>query len=47
MANLNLAIDDRLDEDFRKEVVKRYGMKKGNIKRAIEEALKQWINDGK
>jgi hypothetical protein len=47
MANLNLAIDDKLDDAFRTAVVNRYGMKRGNIKLAIEEALKQWIDNGK
>lgn len=43
MASLNLVIDDKLDEEFRKKVVKRYGMKRGNIKKAVEEALQDWI----
>jgi hypothetical protein len=43
MARINLVIDDELDEQFRNEVAKRLGMKKGNIKIAIEEAMKDWI----
>lgn len=43
MARINLVIDDELDEQFRNEVAKRLGMKKGNIKIAIEDALKKWI----
>jgi hypothetical protein len=43
MARINLVIDDELDEQFRNEVAKRLGMKKGNIKIAIEEAIRQWI----
>ena len=43
MASLNLMIDDKLDEQFRKEVVKRYGMKRGNIKKAVEEAISDWV----
>jgi hypothetical protein len=43
MARINLVIDDELDEQFRIEVAKRLGMKKGNIKIAIEEALHLWI----
>lgn len=46
MARINLVIDDDLDEQFRNEVAKRLGMKKGNIKIAIEEAMKSWINQG-
>jgi len=43
VARINLVIDDELDEQFRKEVANRLGMKKGNIKIAIEEALRHWI----
>jgi hypothetical protein len=46
MARINLVIDDELDEQFRSEVAKRLGMKKGNIKIAIEEALRIWIKKG-
>lgn len=43
MAHINLVIDDGLDDQFRKEVARRLGMKKGNIKIAIEEAIKDWV----
>lgn len=45
MARIILTIDDNLDKQFRNEVNKRYGMKKGNIKIAIEDAIQQWINN--
>lgn len=44
MARINLAIDDELDKQFRNEVNRRLGMKKGNIKIAIEEAMKAWMD---
>lgn len=44
MASINLSIDDELDKQFRDEVNKRMGMKKGNIKKAIEEAMREWID---
>lgn len=44
MARIILTIDDELDKQFRNEVNRRFGMKKGNIKVAIEDALKKWIN---
>ncbi len=47
MARIILSIDDELDKQFRDEVAKRLGMKKGNIKIAMEEAIKDWINKGK
>jgi len=46
MARINLVIDDELDQQFRNVVAKRLGMKKGNIKIAIEQALKEWIKKG-
>jgi hypothetical protein len=46
MAYINLSIDDELDKQFRNEVAKRLGMKKGNIKIAIEEAMRDWVGKG-
>jgi hypothetical protein len=46
MARINLVIDDELDEQFRNEVAKRLGMRKGNIKIAIEEAIRDWVEKG-
>jgi hypothetical protein len=44
MARFNLMIDDKLNEEFRKEVFNRMGMKRGNIQFAVEQALQDWIN---
>lgn len=46
MARLNLVIDDEIDKQFREEIQKRIGMKKGNIKIAMEEAMKDWVKKG-
>jgi hypothetical protein len=43
MARLNMVIDDELDEQFRTAVAKRLGMKKGNLQKAAEEALRLWL----
>ena len=43
MAYINLSIDDELDKQFRNEVNKRLGMKKGNLKVAIEEAMRDLV----
>lgn len=43
MPYINVPINDELDKRFRNEVNKRLGMKKGNIKIAIEQALELWI----
>lgn len=44
---LIVEIDDKLDEDFRNTLVKAKGFKKGVIKEALEEALKDWIRNNK
>ena len=40
---MNIVLDDKLEEQFRRAVFQRKGMKKGNISEALEEAIKQWI----
>ncbi|MGA8085473.1 MAG: hypothetical protein WB988_26750 [Candidatus Nitrosopolaris sp.] len=37
-------IMDGLDEKFREAVYKRYGLKKGAIKIALEEAIRLWLS---
>jgi len=36
-------LPDDLDKEFIDTVYDRLGMKKGNIKKAIEEAIRDWI----
>jgi hypothetical protein len=43
MGRINIAIDDTIEKEFRMEVGKRLGAKKGSIKIAIEDAIKLWI----
>jgi hypothetical protein len=40
---LNLTLSETLEKKFRDEVYKRYGLRKGDIQRAIEEAIELWI----
>jgi hypothetical protein len=47
LAKINLVISDQLDKDFREAVYKKYGLKRGNIKEATEEALRDWIEKSK
>jgi len=47
MGRLNLSIEDRVEAKFREEVFRRKGMKKGNLTKAIEEAMVMWIDRGK
>jgi len=44
MGRIDVILSDDLEKHFREEVFKRYGMKKGNITLAIQEAIKMWIN---
>jgi len=44
MGKMNIVLDDELEEKFRKAVFQRKGMKKGNISKALEEAIKQWMD---
>jgi len=44
MGRIDIILDDDLEKEFREEVFKGYGMKKGNITQAIEEAIKMWID---
>jgi hypothetical protein len=46
MGKLNIVVDDKIDDTFRKEVFKRKGMKKGNITEAVEEAIILWVSSG-
>lgn len=44
MGKLNIKVKDTVDEKFRREVFRRKGMKKGNLTKAVEEAMVLWIN---
>lgn len=47
MGNIKVILPDKLEEEFREEVFKQYGMKKGNLTKAIEEAITTWIEEKK
>lgn len=40
---INIDLSDEIGNKFRDVVYKRYGMKKGNLTKAIEEAILEWI----
>jgi hypothetical protein len=44
MGQISVFIDDDLDTEFRVAIAKKLGLKKGNIKIAIEEAIRLWID---
>lgn len=44
MGKLNINVQRDIDERFRREVFNRKGLRKGNIKEAVEEAMILWID---
>jgi hypothetical protein len=47
MGHLNIIIDEKLEDEFRKIAVKKFGAKKGFLKKAVEEAFLEWIKKNK
>jgi hypothetical protein len=43
MGKMNIVLDDKREERFRKAIFEKKGMKKGNISEALEEAIDLWI----
>jgi hypothetical protein len=44
MGRMNIVLPDELEREFKQEVFKRMGMKKGNISNAISESIRAWID---
>ena len=47
MGSIKVILPDELDKEFREEVFRRLGMKKGNITEAVQEAIQDWLNKKK
>lgn len=43
MGRIDVILPDDLEEKFRMEVAKKKGMKRGNLKKALEEAVILWM----
>jgi len=43
MGKLTISISDKLEESLRKKAAAKFGLRKGSIRNAIEEALSQWL----
>ncbi|MCD6242378.1 hypothetical protein J7K06_01615 [Candidatus Bathyarchaeota archaeon] len=43
MGQINLKIDDNLEKEFRRVAAEKFEAKKGFLKKAIEEAIRDWI----
>jgi len=46
MGRIEVVLPDNLEKQLRETVFKRRGMKKGNIKEAVQEAVILWIEQG-
>ena len=46
MGRMDIIVPDDLEKQFRAEVFKRLGMKRGNITQAVQEAIENWIEQG-
>ena len=44
---INVRIEDELEQSFRLEVVRRFSGKKGALRKAVQEAIKLWLEKGK
>jgi len=44
MGRINVKVKEDIDARFRREVFRRKGMKKGNLTKALEEAMIMWVN---
>jgi predicted nucleic acid-binding protein len=47
MARMNIIVSDEVEKKFREVIFRKYGMKKGNITKAVEEAINEWIKQEK
>ncbi|MEM3872113.1 MAG: hypothetical protein QXE05_06095 [Nitrososphaeria archaeon] len=43
MIRINVTINEDLDKRFRGAIVKKYGMKKGNISMVLIDIMEKWI----
>jgi len=43
MGRIDVILPDELEEDFRREVAKELGMRRGNLTIALQEGIKLWI----
>jgi hypothetical protein len=43
MGRINVELPDELDKKLRFKSIEKFGGKKGDLSRAIEEAVRQWV----
>jgi hypothetical protein len=44
MGRINVDISDELEKQLRIKTVERFGGKKGDLSRAVQQAVKIWVN---
>lgn len=44
MGRISVDLPDELEKELRLKTVERFGGKKGDLSRAVEDAVKTWIN---
>lgn len=45
MGKILVTVDDDLERQFRVEIARRLGGRRGDIKKAIEEAIRLWLTN--
>jgi hypothetical protein len=43
MGRISVAISDELEKELRFKTIERFGGKKGDLSRAVEDAIKTWV----
>jgi hypothetical protein len=46
MGRICVEISDELEKELRLKTIERFGGKKGDLSRAVEEAVKAWVGKG-
>jgi hypothetical protein len=47
MGRINVELPDELEKKLRLKTVEKFGGKKGDLSRAVEEAVETWVAKGK
>lgn len=47
MGKISISIPDDLEEELRKKAMEKFGMKKGHLSKAAEEAISEWLKEQK
>ena len=47
MGRINVELSDELEKELRFKTVEKFGGRKGDLSRAVEEAVETWVNKEK